>query len=216
MDTGLGYTVVVLNSANADGPTAGAGLTVTSNAVSGKLFNPSSTYSGNEGEMTWCIYGSDDTISTSPTSANISGLACTQNVFAHMADTVATTSDYATMYLGMALANAADASTGANPDVTTETLMGQLVADGVMTDRKFALALSPDDGNGNVAASTLSFMDMGTTTTSSNKSGAATKTIQFDNNYFQWRTDLNGVWFGGEANGKFGLKDNKITVETGR
>ena len=76
VDTGLGYTVVVLNSANAAGPSVGAGLTETSNAVSGKLFNPSSTYSGNEGEMTWCIYGSDDTISTSPTSANISGLAC--------------------------------------------------------------------------------------------------------------------------------------------
>lgn len=184
VDTGLGYTVVVLNAANADGPSAGAGLTVSSTAVSGKLYNPASNYSGNDGEMTWCIYGSDTTIATSPTAANLSGLACTSNVFAHMADTVATTSDYATMYLGMALANASDPRTGANPDLTTETLMGQLVADGVMTDRKFALALSSDDGNGSVAASTLSFMDMGSTTTASNKAGAATKTIQFDNNYF--------------------------------
>lgn len=133
-----------------------------------------------------------------------------------MADTVATTSDYATVYLGMALANAADTRTSANPDITTETLLGQLVADGVMTDRKFALALSSDNGDGSDPASTLSFMDIGSTTTASNKAGASAKTIQFDNNYFQWRAALNGIWFGGEKNNKYGLEGNKITIETGR
>lgn len=59
-------------------------------------------------------------------------------------------------------------------------------------------------------------MDLGTTTTASNKSGAATKTIQFDNDYFYWRTSLNGIWFGGELNSKYGLQNEKITVETGR
>lgn len=123
VDTALGYSVVVLNAANADGPSAGTGLTVDSSAVSGQLYNPASTYSGNTGEMTFCIYGSDDTPATVPSSANIGAMACSANVFAHMADTVATTSDYATVYLGMALANGPGRN-DEEPDITTETLLG--------------------------------------------------------------------------------------------
>lgn len=58
-------------------------------------------------------------------------------------------------------------------------------------------------------------MDWGVRTTGSLKSSTSKKTIQFDDSSFYWRTDLNGIWFGAYENGKFGLQNEKITVETG-
>ena len=65
-----------------------------------------------------------------------------------------------------------------------------------------------DNGAGSVEASTLSFMDIGTSVdTSQLKTGSSKVVIQFDSGEFYWRTPINGVWVGTQDNGKFSVNN---------
>lgn len=119
VDTSLGYTVIETTgctncgqggtSSAFDTTSGNAGFVVGSTNVSGRLNNPSTTYSGKDGTATFCIIAYDDSnVATAPTTANISTLPCMQLANVRFADTVATANDDATVYVGAALANGVD------------------------------------------------------------------------------------------------------------
>lgn len=58
-----------------DKASGAGGLAVTTTAASGNFNNPSSTFSGVEGTVTFCIFETGD-YSNAPTTVNISGLPC--------------------------------------------------------------------------------------------------------------------------------------------
>jgi hypothetical protein len=117
LDTGMAYTVIetatctgcgangTSNTIDVSGPPAG--LTVSATAVTGKLNNPASDYSGFEGTTTFCIF-KDGGYATAPTSTNIAAMPCIQSANVHFADSVTTPNPDATAYLGMALGKGVD------------------------------------------------------------------------------------------------------------
>ena len=84
------------------------------------------------------------------------------------------------------------------------------------TDREFALAISSNDANGEVEASTSSKMDFGSRTTTLQKVDTTRQTIQFNDNEYYWKTSLDGIMFGGTENGKWGYSGRSITLDTAR
>jgi len=84
------------------------------------------------------------------------------------------------------------------------------------TDREFALAITSNDANGRVEASTSSKMDFGSRTTNLVKIGTNRQTLQFNDNEFYWKTSLDGIMFGGTERGKWGYSGRSITLDTAR
>jgi hypothetical protein len=61
------------------------------------------------------------------------------------------------------------------------------------------------DALGSDPTKTPSFIDLGTTTTASMRDGTTPGTIKFNDKEYYWKAPLNGVWFGANKNGQFGL-----------
>ena len=95
--------------------------------------------------------------------------------------------------------------------------MDQYVTDGKLdsTSKKIALGLSTDDGNGQVEASTTSFMDFGSYGANSAVAGAK-GTIQFNSNEYYWTAPLDGIRFGGTVSGSYALNGAEVSIDTGR
>ena len=60
-----------------------------------------------------------------------------------------------------------------------------------------------------------SFIDLGTTTTTSTREGTNAGTIKFNDNEYYWKAPLNGIWIGTNESKKFGLNTQEVTIETG-
>ena len=218
IDTSLGHTVIettaCTNCASGAVDTSGAGLTASADVASGTYMSPSSTYEGVEGTATLCIY-EEGIYSTTPDNSNVGSMPCIQSFPVHFAETVATPNENANVHLGAALGLGADKD-GATPDAT-DNFMTEFVSAGKLSSgtTMFALALTADDGNGSDASLTTSFMDLGSVTTSATDSDVTKATIQFDDNEFYWKTDINGIGFGPYTQSEnYGLTSSKITVET--
>ena len=79
---------------------------------------------------------------------------------------------------------------------------------GSSTNKKLGFGISRDTGVDSVEAATLSFMDIGTTADDTQlKTGTTKQIIPFDTGEFYWRTPINGVWVGTQANGKFAVSN---------
>lgn len=229
-DTSLAYTVINCPTCTAN-DSATAGKTVSGTAVSGTLNNPENrSYTGYSGTTTICFMDEDNTDeSVTPDTSNIASndLPCIENANVHWATSTSepgafnagidkTSTDGAYFaYLGMALGDAATTDPS-----TTDFIMNQFETAGKMdsSTKKWAIALSPDDGDDNQDDTTESFMDMGTSTTTSLRDPSiAAKSIKFSNSQQEWLTTIKGINFGIRESGKYGLDDNTyITVETAR
>lgn len=160
-DTTMAYTVINCPTCTA-GDSSSAGKTVSSTSVSGTLNNPENrSYEGYSGTATICFMDEDDADEAiTPNTSNISSndLPCIENANVHWAtkntepgafnagiDTSSNDGAYFA-YLGMALGDAATT----NPS-TTDFIMNQFETAGKMdsSTKKWAIALSPDDGDGN-------------------------------------------------------------------
>lgn len=47
------------------------------------------------------------------------------------------------------------------------------------------------------------------------RDGTTPGTIKFNDKEYYWKAPLNGVWFGANKNGQFGLDKQEVTIETG-
>lgn len=216
-DTAMAQTVIetadCTNCGSATGlaitSPAPAGTTITTNAVSGTINNPSSTYSGFEGTTTFCI-SQTGTFANPPTGANIvsDNMTCIQNANVHFADTVASPNTDVTAYVGVALGNGPDFN--GNTPAASDSVFKELVCSGV-----FGLRLSTWDGDDTVEATTNSFIDIGAASTT-NLRAVSTETITFNNNEFYWKAPLNGIWLGINEKTKFGLESSSVIIETGK
>ena len=166
--------------------------------ASGRLNNPETTYSGNEGTATVCLIAYDSAdVAVLPTNANVSGLPCAQSLDVHFADTVGTANDDAPAYIGAALGNGPDFY-GETP-AATDLILTQMECSGI-----FALAmlyfdngLASSDATGSTQESTTnSFMDFGEQADYTHvgiDDGVSAKTITFNSGEFYWKAPLQGV-----------------------
>lgn len=220
IDTTSAYTVIETTvctdcaTGKIDKASGNGGFSVTSNAVSGNLSNPESTYSGFEGTATLCI-AKDGVYSTVPTTSNIAAMPCIQNANVHFADVVATPNEDAVASLGMALGNGADSS-GTTIDAD-KFFMNQFETAGKLdsSTKKFGLGILPDGGVGSNAGTTTSYMDIGTLSTAGHRTNFR-ETIQMDDNEFYWKTSMNGIRFGGLDSAAFGMESASIIVDTAK
>ena len=71
------------------------------------------------------------------------------------------------------------------------------------------------DALGSDQSTTTSFIDLGTTTTTSTREGTNAGIIKFNDNEYYWKAPLNGIWIGTNESKKFGLNKQEVTIETG-
>lgn len=137
LDTSMSDTVIQTTDCSNCSSTTGlvdtsgppAGLTISSTAVSGRLNNPSSSYSGFEGTTTFCIAKTGE-FANAPTSGNIitDSMTCLVGANVHFADTVASPNEDATVVLGIALGNGADFD--GNTPASTDNIFTELNCEG--------------------------------------------------------------------------------------